>query len=172
MADANKKTVTTEEFDEKVGYLQGNIDSNYYSITQHTKSIEALQNQMDKLSVLESGSTKNYYISSMPSTILTNKGTLSYKLYKIGNLCYVSFSHLEGANNSIGSGVTLYSEYITPQLNWGPISVSETFNNTTYTIECVYLDGSKKYKYRISIKTTLMETKMPDIYLTKIYLLT
>ena len=158
MADANKKTVTKEEMDTEISAIESDF--------------ETLQNQLNNLSVLESGSTKNYYFSSVPSATLNNKGTLEYHLYKIGNLCYVSFSHILGRNNAISSGATLYSEYITPQLNWGQISISETFNNITYEIESIYLSNLKKYEYRISIKTTLATATISLMNLTKTYLLT
>lgn len=173
MATGNTYAIPTwGELDTELSSLQTDIDNNHNSIIQNTQNITALQNQMNELSAFESGSIKNFYFADSPSLILTNKGTLSYKLYKIGKLVYAEFQRLSGNNNSISSGVTLYSEKIETQSDFGNISISQTQDNVTYKIMSTYNYSTGKYKYSMSITTTASSATMSNVYLTEVNLFT
>ena len=161
MADASTKAVIQSELSTNNSTLNSKINSN-------TDKITDLQNQIDELTVFESGSINNFYFSNAPSHII-NKGTLNYYLYKIDKLVFTAFTYIGGGN--MNSSATLYSEIIETQNDFGRIDISLSQNSVTYSITSTYNSVTKKYKYRLKV-TAASLVDMPNVTLKDVNILT
>ena len=163
MADASTKAVIQSELSTNNSTLNSKINSN-------TDKITDLQNQIDELTVFESGKIINFYFSNAPSHII-KKGTLNYYLYKIDKLVFTEFTYIGGGN--MNNSATLYSEIIETQNDFGYINISLSQNNVTYSITSTYNSVTKKYKYQLKVTSTSTSlVNMPNVALKDVNILT
>ena len=125
MADENKRTVTTEEFERAIGYIQNDVDSNYYSITQHTESIDVLNNLVGGFLF------GNYIYDSTGSTLMQGKVYNNWMLTP-NNLLFINVYALLTFTASTVYFPSYRWEMPRDRFDWGNVPLSLDYPPITY----------------------------------------
>ena len=145
MADANKKTVTTEE----------------------------LKEELNKLITCEPYTINNIFIGDTLTTTKGYVEFNFAYLGDDVRVCFLEcYYHATGDYTDLTEGTTFMSQVMSPTKNYGPFDFSMVKNNITYQVRSVWDGIGLKYRYTLIVELGEEITTPEDVKLTTMNILT